>query len=539
VYRQDFERCPHDGATLLVGANDPWIGLSVGSNYVVEALIGEGAMGRVYRAHHRQFRDRRYAIKILIGDLAAQAQMRARFALEAEHAKKLSHPNVVGVIDFGITDHGVNYMVMELVEGPTLGALLRQGPMDAERVIRFARQICEGLDHAHGRGTIHRDLKPDNILVLSEREHEIARIADFGLALSKNDETRLTTTGVVCTPAYASPEQLRGEAIDHRVDLYALGTTMYEMLTGGILPFNGDVDGTVTAKLTSEAPSVLLNAPNVPPALVALVGRLLSPQPERRPRTARAVIRALDQALSAPRAAMKTDETARLRARAMTGASRPLQAEAYQSLKLDVPTRKNRVRRTTVQLLACGLTLSGVLAWADLHGTTPVRAEPALEVIAESEPAPAAADLVVGLRDTPYASVGMPVTIPSELVLARQVSFAGLPMSRVIVDAAPAVVAPAPVVEAAPIVKQAKRARPVRRPKARRVVSSMPREAAPVVDVVEQMLDAAVAPTAPTAPAEPTDETVEVPGATATPAAAAPVPPPRDAYDEPLPGEAD
>jgi serine/threonine-protein kinase len=479
--------------------------------------------------------------------------MRARFALEAEHAKKLCHPNVVGVIDFGITDRGVNFMVMELVEGPTLGALLREGPMDAERVIMFARQICEGLDHAHGRGTIHRDLKPDNILVLSERDHEIARIADFGLALSKDDETRLTTTGVVCTPAYASPEQLRGEAIDHRVDLYALGTTMYEMLSGGILPFNGDVDATVTNKLTNEAPSILMVAPHVPPALVAIVGRLLSPLPARRPRSARAVIRALDQALSAPGVAMKTDQTARLRApvvQATASGTMPT-AEAYASMQLDVPTRKGRIRRTAFQLLACGLTLSGVLAWADMHGTSPVRAEPVLVAVVEPiaepmlAPAPAAADVVVGLPDAAYASFGLPVTTPAELMLAPDRSTVSLDAPRAtdvarFVAAAPVTAAaPVPAVPAAksaPVVKHAKRARIVRRPKPRRVVRPSPPQKAEVdVDVVEQLLDAASTAPAAAEPAEPAEqgETVAVPGTTATPAAASPPESPGDAYDEP------
>jgi hypothetical protein len=258
------------------------------------------------------------------------------------------------------------------------------------------------------------------------------------------------------------------------------------------------------------------------------------------------VIRALDQALSAPRVAIKTDQTARLRAR-MPDSANATRAEAYSSMKLEVPTRKHRVRRTTVQLLACGLTLSGVLAWADLHGTAPVRAEPALEVIAEPAASSAtAADIVVGLRDTPYATVGMPVTVPPELVLARDVSFARGGLPPVTVVAAPSVVTVAPVVAVAtntpvvrpaPVASQSKRARPVRRAKARRVVRAVPQDTA-VVDVVEQMLDAATAAPADASATEqpaPSAETVDVPGA--TPAAAVAVPStelmPRDAYDEP------
>jgi tRNA A-37 threonylcarbamoyl transferase component Bud32 len=393
IYRQDFQRCPVDGATLVVGA-DPWLGLTVGVNYVLEHVIGEGAMGRVYGAHHRQFVDRRYAVKIMLGDLVAQAQMRARFALEAKLASRLSHPNVVGVIDYGVTERGVNHMVMELVEGPTLGAILRRAPIAPTRVIAIARQICEGLDHAHERGLVHRDLKPDNILVLNERGVEIPRIADFGLALSTHSDRRLTTTGVVCTPAYAAPEQLRGENIDHRVDLYALGVTMYEMLSGGGLPFDGDIDVSVKSKLANEAPSMRIVAPETPPALVAIVGRLLSSQPERRPRSARAVIRALDQALAAPRVAIKTDQTTRLRA--LTKPPPAGSPDSTGRVQIHVHSPRRGVRRAAVQLFACGVTLGAALAWADLRGDTTVRAEPVLQAVAEPATPPdgAAASIV-------------------------------------------------------------------------------------------------------------------------------------------------
>jgi serine/threonine-protein kinase len=282
------------------------VGATLADTYVIEAMIGEGAMGRVYRAHHKTLTNQRYAVKVLIGEHAASSIMRRRFAREAEIAGQLDHPNVVNVIDYGTTEDGRSYLVMDLVEGVSLGALIAKGPMAAERVIRIAHQLCEGLDHAHGRGVVHRDFKPDNILIVGEPGREIARIADFGLAMSAQYDARLTSTGVACTPAYAAPEQLRGYRIDHRVDLYALGTTIFEMLSGGYLPFDGDADTLVAAKLTMDPPSILSRAPNVPPGLVTLVGRLLAPEPDDRPKTARAAIKALETALSLPRPTVRT-----------------------------------------------------------------------------------------------------------------------------------------------------------------------------------------------------------------------------------------
>jgi len=379
VYRQDFQRCPLDGGALVVRGADPWVGLTVGDHYVIDGLVGEGAMGRVYRAHHRDIPDRRYAIKILIGDLAATAQMRQRFQLEAEHASKLAHPNVVNVIDYGSTGHHVSYIVMDLVEGPSLGSICAKGPMDPQRVLRLARQLCDGLEHAHSRGMIHRDFKPDNILVVGDGELEVARIADFGLALSVDSGVRLTTTGIVCTPAYAAPEQLRGHAIDHRVDLYALGTTMFEMLSGGILPFNhDDVDTSVRTKLSGDAPSILMVAPNVPPALVSIIGRLLETETSKRPAGARAVGRALDGAIAAPRAVMRSEETAPLRVKPLGTTPPPLASprvvDAADSSKLPnkaapVTARirgrggKRTLGRAFAQLLVTGLAVGGLAAY--------------------------------------------------------------------------------------------------------------------------------------------------------------------------------
>src|SRR5512143_3422105 len=224
AYRTDVAHCGIDGGQIVVTSTDPLIGTAIAQKYVLETLIGAGAMGRVYRAHHIRLLHKRYAVKILFGDLASSASARMRFAHEAESASVLEHPSIVSVVDVGCTEVGLLYLVMELVDGPSLGRLLEQGPLSIARAVRIARQLCEGLGHAHSHGFVHRDFKPDNILVVGEPGSETARICDFGLAISVNEDThaRITTSGVVCTPAYAAPEQLLGRPVDHRADLYAL-----------------------------------------------------------------------------------------------------------------------------------------------------------------------------------------------------------------------------------------------------------------------------------------------------------------------------
>lgn len=295
MYRSDFARCPIDGGEIAPVTTDPLIGTTIGEHYTIEALLGEGAMGRVYRTHHTRLVNKRFALKILLGDLAASATMRIRFAKEAENASKLDHPNIVGVVDFGRTESGLLYIVMELVDGQTLGDLIRFAPVAPARTRRIARQLCAGLAHAHARGVVHRDFKPDNILVIGEGDSELACIADFGLAISTLEEdARLTTSGVVCTPAYAAPEQLVGADIDQRADLYALGVTLFETLTGGIMPFGNDPQAVMSKKLVGPTPSILTLAPHVPATLVAVLDRLLARDPAKRFQTADEVAAALD-----------------------------------------------------------------------------------------------------------------------------------------------------------------------------------------------------------------------------------------------------
>lgn len=203
-------------------------------NYELEELVGAGGMGAVYRARHRKL-DRHVAIKVLLPDLESDPMFAERFLREARAMARLDHPGIVRVHDFGEAD-GVFYLVLEYVEGASLRELIgssRMGPGDA---LSLVPQICDALQYAHDAGIVHRDVKPENILVDQDGR---ARIADFGLAKVRDPQTggvTLTATHqAMGTPHYMAPEQLSSSgAVDHRADLYSLGVVLYEMLTGDL-----------------------------------------------------------------------------------------------------------------------------------------------------------------------------------------------------------------------------------------------------------------------------------------------------------------
>jgi len=275
---------------------DQLLGHVLESKYRIEEHLGSGAMGSVFRAQHVQLA-RSYAIKLLHPRLLADAKLIKRFAREAELAARLSHPNVIGVVDLGD-----GFLVMDLAEGPTLAELFAQAPFEPLRACRLIRQLCDGLDHAHGHGLIHRDLKPDNVIVASTAGDEVARIGDFGIAIlreSTESSDRLTTGGLVLgTPHYMAPEMAGGRAFDHRADLFALGVICYEMLTGR-LPFDGSGVDVVHANIDLDTPPMTARAPGmiVEPLLEAFTRRLLMKQPEQRPPTA-AIARDLIDAIA-------------------------------------------------------------------------------------------------------------------------------------------------------------------------------------------------------------------------------------------------
>ncbi len=247
TYPDDYAICPKDGAPLH--ESTLWqIGTVVKGKYRIQARLGEGGMAVVYKAHH-ELLDELRALKVIRPDLARDSEFMGRFRNEAIMARKLNHPNAVRVDDLDIAEDGLPFIAMELVVGDTLKTLIeRVGALPVTLVLDITLHVCEALDAAHKLGLIHRDIKPDNIVLIAQREGPpLAKILDFGISRLRQEAASgakgLTQTGMVIgTPEYMSPEQVMGKKgtdIDGRSDLYSLGIVMYRMLTGE-LPFTGE-----------------------------------------------------------------------------------------------------------------------------------------------------------------------------------------------------------------------------------------------------------------------------------------------------------
>jgi serine/threonine protein kinase len=248
---------------------------AVGALFTVEAEIGRGGMAVVYRALDVRLR-RKVALKVLPPELAFREDVRSRFLREAQMAAQLSHPNIVPI--FAVDEHeGIVYFAMGLVEGETLAQQLARDPHpDLPAVRRILREVAEALAYAHANGLVHRDVKPDNILI--ERSSGHARVSDFGIARAAEGDGRLTVTGIaVGTPAYMSPEQAMGEReIDGRSDIYSLGVVGYQMLAGS-LPFSAGNTPAMLMKHISEQPRPLHEVrPDLPANLVNAIERAMA-----------------------------------------------------------------------------------------------------------------------------------------------------------------------------------------------------------------------------------------------------------------------
>ncbi len=260
---------------------------------MTEETIGRGGMATVELAHDGQL-GRKVAIKRLSAWLTGDEVFRERFVREARMAARLSHPNIVTVYDVG-EDDGIPYIVMEYVDGETLGDLMaRSGPLDPDRGVDLVLQVCAGLEHAHAAGLVHRDIKPQNLLV---RPDDTLKIADFGIARPLDSPTELTQVGTVLgTAAYLAPEQALGAPVTGAADIYSLGAVTYELLSGKP-PYEFDTLVELTVKQREGPPPRLAG---VSSELQEVVLRCLAVEPEDRPRSAAALAHELAQASPEP-----------------------------------------------------------------------------------------------------------------------------------------------------------------------------------------------------------------------------------------------
>jgi serine/threonine-protein kinase len=297
------------------------IGQLISGRYRISSLIGEGGMGAVYLAEHTLMR-KRFALKLLHPQMAENQEVLARFRREAEAAAHVEHPNIVAATDFGQTEDGAFFLVLEYVDGVTLRNRLAGGPLSTAQALYVARQIALALGRAHEAGIVHRDLKPENVmLVTREADPDFVKVLDFGVArfdaASAASGQLLTQAGTVMgTPSYMSPEQALGDRVSHPADLYALGCMLYEMLTG-VVPFSGDLTELLSKHLTAPVPAMAERAPGtvVPAPVEAVVRRLLEKEANNRYPTARALVDAIDQAalesgLDVPWAARSSERVA-------------------------------------------------------------------------------------------------------------------------------------------------------------------------------------------------------------------------------------
>lgn len=273
-------------------------GYLLGERYRIIDTLGEGGMANVYLAEDIILQ-RKVAVKILRLDLQNEPQTQARFQREALATSELSHPNIVSVLDVG-TDHGLPYMVMEYVDGPDLKEYIRQNaPLDLHEVIRIMDQILSAVALAHKHNVIHRDLKPQNILM--DKRGNI-KIADFGIAVALNQSSVTQTNSVMGSVHYMSPEQTRGGLVTKQSDIYSLGIILYELITGTV-PFNGDTPVSIALKHAQEPiPSIRKKDQSVPQALENVVLKATAKDPRDRYATAQAMQADLDSSLDPERA---------------------------------------------------------------------------------------------------------------------------------------------------------------------------------------------------------------------------------------------
>jgi serine/threonine protein kinase len=317
----EMETCPHDGSETVSLASwtpelaDARLGAVLDDRYRIEERIGVGAMGRVYRATDTRVA-RKVAVKVLRAELAGDAEAQARFRQEVSVLARLHHRHIVHLYDHGLTEDGALFLVMELLSGRSLASVVREdAPLDPRRVVSMAQAVLEALVEAHAEGVVHRDLKPENLFLHAKRRTgEIVKVLDFGIAkilgTTTVDGLPLTHRGVVLgTPNYLSPEQLRGQAVTPKSDLYAFGAIVYELLTGH-RPFDHlPASEVARAHVEVPAPPPEVKGRRLEGPLVDLIMACLAKDPSDRPPSAEEALITLEGFEDRPLRALKRRET--------------------------------------------------------------------------------------------------------------------------------------------------------------------------------------------------------------------------------------
>jgi serine/threonine protein kinase len=343
-YADTTTLCPADGAVLQRrDGEDRLVGQVLAGKYRIEEKIDEGGMGCVYRATH-VLMEKVVAVKVLHPALAADDKIVARFTREAKAASRISHPHAINVTDFGESENGVVYLVMEYLRGRTLKDIVRSGgPMSLDRVVEIVRQVSGALEAAHHEGVVHRDLKSDNIMLEEATGGDWAKVLDFGIAKIQQTDSSIHVTDpgltapnlIIGTPQYMSPEQCsQASDIDARSDIYSFGVILYEMLAGHV-PFTGDSPTAVMMKHIQEpAPSILDERKDLPASVGRVIARALAKKPEDRFNSAGELYDALNAAAA--------EETP------AAGATAAAAAAALETGRIIVPTAPNEPARTTI-----------------------------------------------------------------------------------------------------------------------------------------------------------------------------------------------
>ncbi len=394
--------CPRDGIPTRGDLADPLLGSVLGERYRILERIGAGGMGQVYRAAHVRIASL-FAVKVLYGDLAYDPQMRGRFEREAEVASLLQSRHIVRVADFGESSTGQLYLAMEYLDGQSLAdRIARVGAIEPAPAITIARQIARGLAHAHERGVVHRDLKPDNVMLVTEDdEPDVVRLLDFGLARMRSG-SKLTQAGQVFgTPVYMAPEQFAGADVDARADLYAFGVMLFEMLTGAA-PFECESVSDLARKHVTEVPPLLrARRPEVPAALEAIVATLLAKSPDDRFPSSRSLLDALREAVPSAVPSVASAPEPASSVISVTAVPSSVTTEIYKALVVGAPAYNEGDHAGCYEVYRCTAEdiLAGVLASSE-HTAARARLAVALRRAAASEsPTEAAWELRHGFDD--------------------------------------------------------------------------------------------------------------------------------------------